>query len=693
MLGYAVPLFVPPPAVRPAPLGRDADLLERLFPDVPPWWMVGRLVCLLGGAGLTVLAMRRTLPLRLDETMEPQAPNALAERVGAAQWVALLLALGLAVSALFVAGSSRFTQAVFFVCLATPAGVLGAVEAQGAWRVLRRSGPRLAILIVMPTLWLAWGIPAAWRSPRAATLVDMWVMMERLGATAFGDSTLLAETGIPGLTNTYLLLDGLVLGALGRPPLSFAQVQALHFFWTAVCALAIGVVVWRMVELRAAVVAQAVFLFSPLTMSFPYHPGPLYIMPLCVAGLLLLVLAVRDFRSTAALAAFGALAGFSVRIPQLAAVTVLLCAFMVVSVKRLPRIPWIAVGAAVLSGVAALAPSFPRVDTLMAMARETTFGQAQMAGILMILFGQRPVRRYVMAAGRPGLFDIPLGALLAPFGIARTPLRLLGDTLLDPMGTMLMASGLVVCAFQPTNRGVLLLLGLLASGMVTALASSGDVVSHTRLAPALLPMAVFSGLGFEALRRGLMPRWWPGAVAALTAAIIAGAGIALFDAVNPTILPASWQAVGLEALGACEPNADAIFLHYGLPWLQVEPIAALLPGRRLSTLTYEEFERTLSTAPTATMRTYIWNPGLEADSGLSCLICARWPGAEFFTLDDVAGVSHAFAAAPPGTWRPRLPPQRWRSSPCSPLCRSKGTAGFAVQTDVPQCGSVPEAAP
>jgi hypothetical protein len=673
LLAYAVPLFAPPPALWPLPPPATAGLWQRIFPGVPPWWVVGRLVCLLLGAGTIALCMNGPLPLRLG-AVAGQAPSehlAPSGTTRAGLRTALSLALAQAVAGVFAARFNRIAETLYFFFLAVPAAVVLRAEATKAKRLLCPIARRSAVLIIVPLLWLACVAPAAWRSPRAASVVDMWIMVERIEDVVLRHHRILADSASPGHSNAYMMLEGVPLIGPHGLPVSFTQLQCTHLIWAVVCAVGIGAAAWWMVGLAAGVVAQAVFLFSQYVLSSAYSPGPALIAPLCAVLLLLLVLAVREFRSPAALVAFGAVAGFSTTEPTVVLIVLLLCGVMVYSASRFARVPWLAVGVAVLSFAAAVLPAFPHPETLVTMAQQYTLGHRQLVGMVQILYGQQTP--YVLAetlnAGHPGRLDIPLGTLLAPFAIARTPLRLLGDTLLDPAGTGLMALGLTLCALQVTrNRAAALLLALLMAGLAHALTSTGDAVSYNRLAGALLPLALFAALGFESLRRACVAGLRPTAAGMLTAGLIAAAGLTTFEVITPALLPASWVATSLEALGGRTPNADAVLIEHGGPWnlswLYVRHMAALLPVPPLPTLPFSEFER-VPPQPADTARVYFWSPGLEAEAAVARTMCARWPGAALYTLTDAAGLYSAFAVSPQGaTWRPRLPQDRWAVSFC-----------------------------
>jgi hypothetical protein len=54
---YAIPLFFPPATSTVAPLPPDASLLMRLFPGVPGWWVLSRLICLAAAMALAAMVL------------------------------------------------------------------------------------------------------------------------------------------------------------------------------------------------------------------------------------------------------------------------------------------------------------------------------------------------------------------------------------------------------------------------------------------------------------------------------------------------------------------------------------------------------------------------------------------------------------------------------------------------------------
>lgn len=668
LVAYGALLFVPSAAVWPAPPAGDQGIFARLFPGIPVWWVVGRLACLLAGT-VALLAVVRDATAAVVWPVASQPP---AEARGAwrtrLQWAAVAVALSHAVAGFWTDRLGRPGEAVYFAFLAVPALLLLAAEWDGS-RVrarMRALGP----LLVVPALWLAARVPVTTHAPRAASPVDSWLILDRLAAVVTGTQRVLSDSAIPGLSNAYMMLDGVFL--IGDEQLAhlYPWLQGVRFFWTAVCAIGVGALLRRTVSQPAALVGQAVFLFSPIVLMFPFDPQPLYIGPLCTIALLLLVLAESSSGSAAALAAFGAVAGFSGRIPHLFVLTVLLCCAMAWLVLRARPWPWLAVLAAAGSFAAAVIPELPDPDTMSQTIETFTRGQAQLLGISRVLLGQDSpmLAEASLSAGRAGPLDVPFGALLAPFAIARTPIRLLGDTLLDPAGTIMMALGLALCLRDALRRRLALAPPLLwLAGAATAVVASGDAVSHTRLVPALPPLAWLSAIGFEALRRALAPTGSGTLFTALTVVASMLGGVVIFDRVNPRIVASSWVTIALEAVSPDGADADVALVDYDTTFLHTAKMAAQVPARPVTFVAAGSFDGGVLNASTPPNRVYLWSPAVEEGGKVSQRLCARWPDVALYVMQDRAGLSTAWAVVPPGRdWRPALDEHRWVKRACAP---------------------------
>jgi hypothetical protein len=678
LLAYAGPVYWPPAATAPAAPGPNDPLFARIFPGVPPWWVWGRLLCLAGGAAL--LAMRSGARFAFRFGSSPAAaPHVAAAAADIAGPPALLAAVLLAIAGLFAAHFGRAAETVYFLALAVPA-ILTARGERDALSAMARRARRCWPIAVLPLVWVAVALPPAWRAPRAANLVDMWVLVERLERVAAGQQQILADSTGPGHTNAYMMFEGAPLLGPERIPVSFVGLQIAHAAAGVTCALVVGAIAWMGLAPAAAPVAQAALLFSPYGLSALYEPAPMLFTATCTA-LLLLLLLVRRTGSRTALVLFGTAAGLSATDPPAVLVALLLCAFAAVVVGRLRPVPWWAVATAVCAGAAVVAPSPPTPQVLRDMIEHYTLGRAQLAGIVAILFGQQSPYDVVAAlrTGRAGPLDLPLGSLLAPFAIARTPLRIWGDVLFDPLAAALLAVG-IAAGLRAIRRSAAAagLLALVLAGLVGGFTAEGDAVSHTRLAPVLVPLALLTASGFETARASIRSRWQPARGGWLMAALIAASGLVLFFRVTPAIEPGSWMAISLEALGTRAPSAPATFLTYDEPrergpdkvltfrWLYVDSMARLLPRDPMPARTASALTTEIAAAD-APARIYFWSPALEQDAAIARAICRRWPGAALYTLTDAPGIYRALAADPRGAvWRPRLPAERWTVRPCAP---------------------------
>jgi hypothetical protein len=612
LLVYVLPLFAPPAATSPVPPTLETEFWARVFPGVPMWWVTGRLLCLVVGSVLVALSTGRRVPLTLDAPVGARGTDSAPAARPRAEGLALLLAGAQAALGFFASQFSRRAETVYFAFLAVPAAVVAGAEWPRLRPLLRRWRWRWMWLLIIPLSWLAICLPMAWRSPRAANVVDMWVLIERLQRVVRGEQRILSDSAQPGHTNAYMMLEGVPALGAGGVPVTFVGLQAVHALAAAACAVAAGAAVWQIVGPAAAPVAQAALLFSPYGLSSLYEPAPMFFTALCTSLLLFLLVLARRFRSRAAVVAFGTVAGVSSTDPPVVLIALLLCALMVVSLGRFDRVPWRALAAGVFAGAAAVTPSFPSPAMFREMVSQYTLGRGQLVAVVRILFGQDTPYTVSTAlqTGQAGPLDLPVGSLLAPFAIARTPLRIWGDVLFEPIAAAFMAIGLVLCVVHGRrNRAAAFFMILLLTGLIGGFTAEGDAVSHTRLAPALIPIAVMTAVGFEAVRRALAARWRPHVVGSATAGVVALSGLVIFAKVTPAIEPSSWLAIGIEALGGDHAPADAVFLTYDEPrnpkpgepwnlrWLFVEPIASLLPARPSPTRTISQLSQSEASTP------------------------------------------------------------------------------------------------
>jgi hypothetical protein len=254
--------------------------------------------------------------------------------------------------------------------------------------------------------------------------------------------------------------------------------------------------------------------------------------------------------------------------------------------------------------------------------------------------------------------------VLAPFAIPRTPLRLWGDSLLDPIGVALVALGLAACLWRiRKDRRAIFALALMAVSISPGLVSGYDRTSLHRMVAGPVVWSMFAAIGYVALWRAPSR-----SAAALLASTIALGGTLLFDIVNPRIVPASWMSIALEANAGTAGGGKVIFLDHGRPsrqrWLHVETIGRHLAQPPIESRTFVQASD-LDDIAAAGVSALYWSPALEADFQVRDAVCARWPEARAYVLSDAAGVSEAWTAQVGGMQvPPSLPPSRWAAQGC-----------------------------
>jgi hypothetical protein len=207
--------------------------------------------------------------------------------------------------------------------------------------------------------------------------------------------------------------------------------------------------------------------------------------------------------------------------------------------------------------------------------------------------------------------------------------------------------------------------------MAPALVASGNQVSHTRMTPALAPLALLVAVGFEALVRGQATRVRRAWLAGVVAAAMAAGGLAIGLVVTPTILPSSWLAIAVEASDERAFALQPVALEYGIgenriDWLNNAAIARLLPAAPIEVRTYSERDTSALARADAGARLHLWSPALESEVGVGRALCQRWPQAALYTLWDAPRRSRALAGLPAGDrWVPALPQGRWSVTTCA----------------------------
>ena len=309
LAGYVLPLFAPPgprPLLPPTP---DAMLLERLFPGVPAWWVVARLVCLIIGAVLIAGAGDGPVPVHLIRaSRHTQSRRSASSR--SATVAALLVALAHALMSPQAGQLTQPQQVGYFAMLGVPTALLWLSARWGRFRTASRRSPRRWGLgrTVLPVgavllLWCAIRIPAAMHSPRAATPIDFWLNFQWLIELVTQNRNVLTSSSEPGVPNTYMLFVGAPLLGAGRIAPSLTWVQAFHVVWILGTAATLALLVSLVVGRTAAALAAATLLFSPLVLMFHLEPAPLGLLTLLTVALVLLTRQIYIDASVTALAA------------------------------------------------------------------------------------------------------------------------------------------------------------------------------------------------------------------------------------------------------------------------------------------------------------------------------------------------------------------------------------------------------
>lgn len=665
---YAIPLLAPP-----APsLDATAGLLGRVFPGVPGIWIATRLAALAVGAAL--LASAAPPGFRPTRGIPAAAPLRLApaNRAGRSwEWIALVFAAGMLAQSLTAVRLSRSGELLFLASLFVPACLfLFAVPSseRNAWR-----GPPWISLALLLIGWVGLRAAISFHTPRAADLVDTWLGFEYLERAADPAVSLLRDRFLPGLSGLYLHLQGAAwFGSDG----SFVALQIAAFCWLAATALGIARLANDWTSREGALVAAAVFLFSPFAMSLLLGPTPYYLGPGVGVFSLLLADAIVRRGSLAALVALAPLLGLIPMIP-LAAPPALFAACRVArNIVRGQRFPVRATAVAVLAGLAAASVAVPGPTQLREMRSAYVDPHGSWSGIEDVLFGQSPPQRAEEAwhAPVPSALDVPLAGIVAPFAVARTPMRAWADSLLDPVGGALVALGIVLCVralrSDPGGRALLLLLGVT---LLPGLTSSFDRPSLTRSDAFLIPAALLAAVGAGALASVLAPAR-PRRVARAVIAAVALGGTWVFDSVGPRVLPQSYLSIAIEA-ATQRPDGGATILDYPakyrLNWLFVAPIAAQVPKQPIASLPYEDAS-TLDRVnpPTGSTRALFWSPALEQEGSIARALCARYPDAEIYQLTGRTGRNRVWAARiGADAWEPALPPARVRTAQCREASR------------------------
>jgi hypothetical protein len=320
---YALPLFFPPTSTTVMPVAPEAPLLARLFPGVPPWWVILRLSCL-GAAMVLAGVIVAPASAPVFEQHNANAPGDDSGRVARPLlWAALAVAMLGAIVSFGADELGPVAQLLYVASLGLPAAMLAAGTARGSRPERAATAGFNVTTAIVIGVWAISRLALSLHSSRTADLVDGWDGLQCLEQAAREGFNVVTGACYQGYTALPLVIQG--AGILGRwLPLTLQSIQVVHVVWLAVCAVGVAALTSALVGATAAPVAAAVFLFAPLVLMTPlWTAGPFVF---CVLLIALLALAVRVERtsSPAAVAALGAVAGIAARCPPLVPVLPLL---------------------------------------------------------------------------------------------------------------------------------------------------------------------------------------------------------------------------------------------------------------------------------------------------------------------------------------------------------------------------------
>lgn len=672
LLVYALPLFFPP---RPVPLGSvtppDAWLLARIFPGMPPAWVALRLVALAVAALLLSGRAGEVLAAKLP--MADATPSAIRSRTVRALALAVAIAhLGMAP---WAGALGPVGQTAYLALLWVPALLLVTPE---SWTILssrcrwRATLPSLAVIAA----WVIWCLRHDLASPRVADVVDgwrAWVDLLRFVDERKNLLVHLLDPGLPGIGGVLGVFHGVPLYQAGVLQVGLQRVQMCQIASLAICAAGVGVLVRLAIGPGAAPVAIAVFLFAPYTRFVALAPGPFVAGPVYATAIALAAWTAWRWRSEAALAALGAASGLGVQYPGVLPTVACFIALTAWQLRDSWRRLWIGIAAGLASALAVVLPALAEV-----LRPHDLFSYHRWDGLVSIidagLLGQLPVGIAPAAfeGVTPRPWDIFVAAALAPFANPRIGVRLMGDTVFDPLGAALLAIGIVAC-LRVVHRSwsAAVLLAFLVAALGPAVVSPVDVVDIVHAVVLPVPVALIAGLGFVVARRRLLG---VGPIRVremvlVTAAICIG-GTVLFDVVTPRVLPASSPGIMFDVLRP-EDARRAVFVTYGPKFFRptktlfTGPITAFGGPRPVGYFPWDE-----ATFPAADFEhdgidLLFWSHGFDLEFTVREAVCRQWPHAAFYEIYDRARLSRVYAArlgrAP---WQPSGTAGRWRTWDC-----------------------------
>ncbi|MCW5892008.1 MAG: hypothetical protein KIT14_15900 [bacterium] len=560
-------------------------------------------------------------------------------------------------------------QTVYLAALLVPAAILTL-----PWRVRVPRWRRTLPVAALVALWAGWCLAADLGSPRVATVVDGWrgwVDLVLFAARGMNLLTQPFDADLAGVGAILTAFHGMPLVQAGVVPLTLAAMQVQQIAWLAVCAAGVALLARRLVGAGTELVAVAVFLFAPYTRFVAFFPGPFLVGPLYGTAIALLALTACRRRSNAALAALGAASGVALTYPGVVPAAGFCVLVTLWQLRRDWRQLWVGAAAGLAALVAVVGPALPDVMQIGRMAQHFHL-HGTVSLLEPALLGQLPIGAFAEARAaqiwRP--LDVVLGALVEPFANARLAIRLWGDAIVDPLGATLLGVGLVACGrAAPTSPGAAFLVAYYVIALAPAFVSPVDRVDIVHAVVIPLPIALLAGAGARSIGRRLPHAVRRGAAAAAVATIAVG-GTALFDGVNPRILPASAPAIAIEGLHDADAGRVVVLGHAhavssDVRWLFTGPITAFAGRFPLGFLEYDGGPLPQDGFAADGIDVLVWSPGLDADAQVTRAVCAQWPAADVYELRDAADASRVLAADIGGRrWTPALPPGRWRRTGC-----------------------------
>ncbi|HYB99103.1 MAG TPA: hypothetical protein VEC57_08185 [Candidatus Limnocylindrales bacterium] len=690
LLAYALPLYVAPDPQPTRLITPLTPMIERLFPGVPPMWIVARLLCVLAGAAALVLATRPRgvasfrhagsflgrdaggaeaadsdhAGVNPTDADRPEAPRLQRDHTLRPAHPLVVLAALLLCAAPLAGAATRGVQLAYIAALLVPAAVaVVRVHVRMPWRTQ-------ALPWAIALAWVAQRLPDAFGSVRVADAVDYLPVYRCFEIAAAADTSLLTQGCWTGYTLAPLIFQGNgVLGWSGIP-LSMPIIQSVSAFWTAVVAAMLGTMAGRTWGVACGALAAAVFLWSPLVLLRLLVPGaPSHTV--VVAGLLVLALALARRPEPWAAAGFGALTGMAVLLPNSVVVAALLAVAMMAVLRK--RWPLLALAAAF--ALAALLPGSATIPDMIETARSQASASVAWAPLDGYFTGRTApsLAETTNLAARDATVDVVAGLLLSPLAVARASTRLWGDVVIEPLGAALFVVG-VLAAFAGLRRWIpRLLLLLLIAAAAPAAVSSYDRVVPLRIELAL-PVALVAAFGLHRLLRA-----WPAAAASMRAGsaialLVAVSGTFLFDHVNARILAPSAAGLAMRAMADVE-DAPAWSMHLAGGSSDVARILSeQVIGR--SVQWWDPLDADRSALENAAG--LLWTPGEQMERQVGHDVCRLRTELSLQEAADASGRTRLFAAL-------QRPPSaggsvQWRARSCTETLPTDATiAGHALQ--------------